>query len=167
MKEWKISQLLALVVISVVGTTTPVTAAQIANAGLLLRDLQDFGPEAAYSQGSDGHVILECWREPWKEGEAIIAQWRLRTYHSSLLYVNGAVRFSVSATRLPLNSSPVGFSVPWTNVTSGSEELYLDAPLSSDFQPSDVFATIGGYVEVGVESGGIIPTTADCPQRRL
>ncbi|MEL7523695.1 MAG: hypothetical protein AAGJ80_19090, partial [Cyanobacteria bacterium J06553_1] len=130
----------AAAVVSILSVVLPVSA----NTGLLLQDLEDFSSSASYSQGSDGHVIVDCWRQPWSDGgEAVIAEWRLRGYHGPLVYVAGAVNFTESAVPFPLNGSPVGFSVPWRNVTSGSEELYLDEPVGTGV----VSASIGGYVE--------------------
>ena len=133
-----------------------------ANSGLLLQDLRDFSDNAEYSQGSDGYVIIDCWREPWGDGgEAVIAEWRLRSYQGHFAYINGVVTFSESLVPHALNGSPVGFSVPWSWVTSGSEELYLDEPLDD----VTVYASISGYVELGIERGGIIPTSTICPRR--
>lgn len=148
----------AFAIASVCSVVLPVSA----NTGLLLQDLEDFSTNASYNQGSDGHVIIDCWRQPWGNGdEAVIAAWRLRSYRGPFVYVGGAVSFSESAVPSPLNGSPVGFSVPWSDVTSGSEELYLDEPIGA----GTVFASIGGYVELGIERGGIIPTTTTCPVR--
>ena len=148
----------AAAVVSILSVVLPVSA----NTGLLLQDLEDFSSSASYSQGSDGHVIVDCWRQPWSDGgEAVIAEWRLRGYHGPLVYVAGAVNFTESAVPFPLNGSPVGFSVPWRNVTSGSEELYLDEPVGAGV----VSASIGGYVELGIERGVILPTTTTCPVR--
>ncbi|MEO0644741.1 MAG: hypothetical protein AAFZ17_01085 [Cyanobacteria bacterium J06650_10] len=148
----------AFAAISVLSVVLPASA----NTGLILQDLEDFSDNASYSQGSDGHVIIDCWRQPWgDDGEAVIAEWRLRSYRGPFVYVSGAVSFTESAVPLPLNGSPVGFSVPWSNVTSGSEELYLDEPVGAGV----VSASIGGYVELGIERGVIIPTTTNCPVR--
>ena len=138
-------------------TVTAVMHAQ-ANTGLLLEDLNAFSNNAEYSQGSDGHVIIDCWRDPRGNGEAVISAWRLR---SPFAYVNGAVTFSESLVPHALNGSPVGFSVPWSRVNSGSEELYLEDPLDA----TTVYASISGYVELGVEHGGILPTSTTCPHR--
>ncbi|MBE9060339.1 hypothetical protein [cf. Phormidesmis sp. LEGE 11477] len=148
-------------VVAVASTVTAVLPAS-ANTGLLLEDLNDFSADASYSQGSDGHVIIDCWRQPWGDGgEAVIAEWRLRSYRGPFVYVGGAVNFTESAVPLPLNGSPVGFSVPWRNVASGSEELYLDEPVGAGV----VSASIGGYVELCLERGVILPTTTTCPIR--
>lgn len=140
----KISRLLPIVSMVVAAMATPA----VANTGKLLEDLRDFSPDAGYSQGSDGHVIIDCWRQPWGDGgEAIIAAWRLRSRNRRpLLYVNGDVNISESTTPLPLNGSPAGFSTLY-DVASGSEELYLEQPISAD---RVVTATINGFVEVGL-----------------
>lgn len=148
-------------VVAVASTVTVVLPVS-ANTGLLLEDLADFSSNASYGQGSDGHVIIDCWRQPWGNGgEAVITEWRLRSYSGPFVYVGGAVNFTESVVPFPLNGSPVGFSVPWSNVTSGSEELYLDEPVGAGV----VSASISGYVELGIERGAILPTTTTCPVR--
>ena len=78
-----------------------------------------------------------------------------------LLLCRRSCQLSESVVPFPLNGSPVGLSVPWRNVTSGSEELYLDEPVGAGV----VSASISGYVELGIERGAILPTTTTCPVR--
>ena len=42
-----------------VASTAAVALPVSANTGLLLQDLDDFSSNASYSQGSDGHVIID------------------------------------------------------------------------------------------------------------